>query len=315
MDLIRSFYVRSSARKVLIALVALGVICVICAQAIPAVRKADPWNHLLTTFGDALLATGVIGLLVEIPLRAVANDDLSQAVFYAVFGIRAPTEYFDQLRDVCRTDCLCYATKWDIKLNWHEKPNILAVEMQASVTTHNISQSPSEQRGIWIMGSAPGTPGSRFVHYSLRLEDDRGNVTPFRDVDEKELEHLIPDERQPEDPLAIGIVDLIGQSQYIPPNGQSLAVTTGILYLTTTGLVPLVQRYPTMGVRFFISGDALPDLTVNINSGTTRLQPDHLDDMVEYDEPGLCLPGTTYRVEIGPNRAQLALPVRDDSVG
>jgi hypothetical protein len=315
MNLAEIFFSRLRARFALAALILTGITCIACEQLVSALRDLEPWNHLLAAFGDALIVTGIIGLLVEIPLRAIANDDLSKAVFYAVFGIRAPTEYFDQLRDVCRTDCICYATKWDIRLNWHDKPRTVAVELQASVTTHNISQSPTEQRGIWIMGSAPGTPGSRFIHYSLRLQDHNGNVTPFRDCDESQLVGFIPDGRLPEDPLAVGIADLIGQNQYIAPNGQSLAITTGVLYLSATGLVPLVQRYPTMGVRFYISGDALSDLRVNINSGTTRLQPEHRDGLVEYIEPGLSLPGTTYRLEIGPDRDQLTFALRDDAVG
>jgi hypothetical protein len=300
------FHRRTSIHRVLVVLLAVGVIFIVCDQAIDPLRTAEPWNHLLTAFADAFIVTGVIGLLVEIPFRAISNEDLSKAVFYAVFGIRAPNEYFDQLRGVCQTDCLCYATKWDIRLNWHEQPSTVAVELEASVTTHNISRTPAEQRGVWIMGSAAGTRGSRLVRYSLRFEDDKGNVHHFPDHDEAQLQALMPSDRQPEDPISIEIGSIIGQNRFISPGGRSVAVTRGVVYLPNAGMVPMVQRFPTMGTSFFIGGDALGDLDVSIKSGTNVLQPDRKASLLGFSEPDLALPGTTFRLEFAPDRRQAA---------
>jgi hypothetical protein len=296
------------AQRKLAGLVVAGVALIIVAVIVDL--GIDDVNHVVKAVGEALIVTGLIGAIVERPLRRVFADEVARDTFMTLFGINAPKEYLEGLESVLRTDRLSWDHSWYITLDWHDQPTLLRVRLQATNDSTNIGSSEMKLGGIWLMPSSDGAPACRFERLEIAVRDRDGQTRKHEQLEAKELAQIVAAKATG---LAAEADDVYGEMR-IEPGGQLTTTLVGEVYLRLPILVPMTQRYPSLKSGFTIAGSALDALDVRVRSGVdtldVRTEKDRAGETrYVFETNGLTLPGHTFRLEIVPKGSpQAATP-------
>jgi hypothetical protein len=267
-----------------------------------SVDFGSPAKEILKGLAEGLVVAAILGALVERPLRRIFAEEIAEDVFLTIFGMHAPREYIRGLERVCRTDRLSYDVGWTISVDWHERPTTLAVRMDCHNQVFNIGREPQVPKGLWLMGSAPGTPGSRFARYEMSIGDADNREGRRWLFNEDELAKLAIGRGTD---ISIEREELLGANVTVPPGGYTRSVTTGLIYLALPGVIPLVQNYPALKVRFEFGGGALGELDLKLQSGTETIDLDGSDGRLKGETKDLALPGSTFQLRFNHENAPL----------
>lgn len=256
---------------------------------------------------DALLVAGLLGLVVEYPLKRRFAEEIARDTFLTLFDVKAPQDYTIALGNVCRTDHLCPSMTWEIVINWLDKPDSVQVEITSRRSVRNIGLTPAALQSVWLMPSSKGLPQSYFQSYTAEIQGPDDKVERLETLKQDALAELAtPAGNFLRSGLAIPADSLYGK-KVVPPGATFASTTVGVVHLGVPGMVPLVMRYPAMRVDFILEGNALEELNVHVASafGSVPQSGPPSGEEGPLDRPGvqrylvqsLSLPGSTYRLE------------------
>jgi hypothetical protein len=279
----------------------IGVALIVLASVF---ELGEPLESASKAVGEALIVTGLLGVIVEPPLRRLFAEDVARDAFLTLFGVNAPREYLEALEEVCRTDRLSFGVTWQVTIEWHD-PTVLKLVLEAHNTLSNIGSKPMHPHRIWLMPSSEGAPPSFFRRLQYEIRDAEERVIYPPPLEKDELEVLV--ERVAGGGI-VGPPDRLFREHVVPPRGAITTALTGELYLRTPAVVPLASKYPSLKTSFIVRGPALADINVAVKSGSMELNGRPSTDsagrpVLSFEADRLTLPEHTYRLELTRQRA------------
>ena len=279
-----------------------------------AVKHDKVWflsiSDLLAALGEGLIVAAVLAVVVDRHLKRELGEEISEvtaaktaSVFFNDLlgrGRGLPDQYFEGMRGLAASDGLILVLDWILEFEWHSTdPPFLRIRGVLDSTTINVGSADLTPQQYWVMQYYDGRPASYFVSFESEIlvpdPDPRRAPSIRRNrLDRVELESLTEDAPFGKRLALARLADIT-----IPVRATRIAKLEAVSFHASTGLMPLVCRYPTLRQRVSISGGALKDIDVTLFGDDSANPTSAISGAGTY-EIGFGVRGTTVRVHWSP---------------
>jgi hypothetical protein len=300
--------------SLVVGITIIGVTGIVLFHQMPALRNWN-WAETFLSLCDALAIAGILGITVEGALRSGLVRRVSAEATAVLWGVNAPQEYIDGLRDsLGDIKLVALSTEWELELDWvNQDPasGLLRVKSTLRSRAQNIATKPASFSDPWLAHSADHAADlhlrSGFLDYMCSAAEQ---PVGRRDSNERS-QRWRPNELQDSRVSQIcddGSVQLkrdalprIDKVRYIRPGGIGRVEAVGETFQPPTGGLPLVGRIPSIASSLKISGSAAAEgqLEIEVYQPAKANEPvrsRRRRGKLEWDF-GFSLPGSTVRVE------------------
>jgi len=275
----------------------------------------DAWaksaSIALETVGGALIASIVVGFLVDQITRHKLSRETGEQWLWALLGEDTPAELRNRAKEVISHGQAYLSVRFQCQMDFVGQGPDRVLRLRIQVLTDGINHSRSEsylpERALWSMPSEGGHK-TRYLNWSYEATDPK-NARPVRrlaadpEILELYSQKCPPDKKdfEPDGSLFLYQQEMVekilsneglSHEEAAAGPGERFRLERELeIFLDPTDFFPFFILVPTVGLSFRFQGSACAALAMDARAGGTQIKIERDEDMKKFTPEGALLPG------------------------